>query len=95
MKKESKNYIKNVMNSENFYVDAATTLLSFVIIGLVIAIFINPAMLYMFRYVFLLTMMTALINVYKGFKGNTATRYMYLVIAIVSLVLTVYCFIRL
>lgn len=95
MKKETRNYVKNVMNSENFYVDAATTALSLVIIGMVIFVFLNPEMLYLFSYIFTLASITALINVYKGFKGKSATRYMYLIIASVAIVATVYCFIRL
>ena len=92
MNKETRAYYLQILKQEQFYIDMASTILSFVVI-LLTALSLVTGNRGLFKGVFVCGLLITAINTHKGFRMNTPTRYIYAVCTAVLVVVCVLSFI--
>ncbi|HAG68898.1 MAG TPA: hypothetical protein DCL38_02880 [Lachnospiraceae bacterium] len=89
MYREAKAYIRNIIRKESFYIDILSTLIGLAVIVLTAVAFIAEAE-GLIRVIFILALVLSAMNVYKGFKLCTPTRYIYAVFTVILVFVSVY-----
>ncbi len=89
MNKEVKDYLRNTLKKESFYIDVISSILGLTVIILTAVSFYTDRT-GLLKAVFVLAFLIMIINAYKGFKLRLPTRYIYAVLSLVMAGMCIY-----
>ena len=94
MKKESKTYIKNVMNGRDFLIDFISALIAIGILVMVVLNSIKEGEALYFVHIFVFGAMLTLLNCIKKIRARSSVAILFGIFSVILLIAAIMCYMR-